>query len=194
MARSARRKRKRKFYWAEIGFLILGFIGLRPSILAEILGLEPTPEPESTWNASPLNDVADIPSTQWGAAPWGQEWNTFQPPASPWPHYIAMQPPAATQPSSQPAQYQANYHPAVPQYQAAVVPQYQAPAASPWATSQWAAPSWVAAQPAPQSSSTNVAWPDAQMHQSVHHGGMVPVVSGSAPAPGTPNSATLGRY
>jgi hypothetical protein len=31
-----RRRKKRRFYWVELGFLILGLIGLRPEILTEL--------------------------------------------------------------------------------------------------------------------------------------------------------------
>ena len=37
MSTSARRKRSKRFYWAEIGFLILGLIALKPEILTELI-------------------------------------------------------------------------------------------------------------------------------------------------------------
>lgn len=37
MSTSARRKRSRRFYWAEIGFLVLGLIALKPEILTELI-------------------------------------------------------------------------------------------------------------------------------------------------------------
>lgn len=39
MARSVRRRRKQRVYWVEIGFLILGLIVLRPSLVAEIAAM-----------------------------------------------------------------------------------------------------------------------------------------------------------
>lgn len=37
MSTSARRKRSKRFYWAEIGFLVLGIIALKPEILTELI-------------------------------------------------------------------------------------------------------------------------------------------------------------
>ena len=42
-----RRRKKRRFYWVELGFLILGLIGLRPEILTELF---PNNRPSPTAN------------------------------------------------------------------------------------------------------------------------------------------------
>jgi len=60
MSTSARRKRSRRFYWAEIGFLVLGIIALKPEILTELI---PTGRNSSqvAWNntsfGNPLMDA-----------------------------------------------------------------------------------------------------------------------------------------
>ena len=49
-----RRRKKRRFYWVELGFLILGLIGLRPEILTEFFPNRRTSEPVTTYYPQPL--------------------------------------------------------------------------------------------------------------------------------------------
>ena len=49
-----RRRKKRRFYWVELGFLILGLIGLRPEILTEVFPTRRTIEPATTYYPQPL--------------------------------------------------------------------------------------------------------------------------------------------
>lgn len=44
-----RRRKKRRFYWVELGFLILGLIGLRPEILTEVFPSRRPIEPATTY-------------------------------------------------------------------------------------------------------------------------------------------------
>lgn len=39
MARTIRRRRKQRVYWVEIGFLILGLIALRPSLVTDLVSM-----------------------------------------------------------------------------------------------------------------------------------------------------------
>jgi len=60
MSTSARRKRSRRFYWAEIGFLVLGLIALKPEILTELIPTGRTSSQlasQSAWNQAALNNA-----------------------------------------------------------------------------------------------------------------------------------------
>lgn len=96
MVRNVRRRRKQRFYWAEIGFLILGLIGLRPSIVSEIFSMRPTMESRAPRNTNTFYDT-----TQPWAQPSVQQSQAFTYP-TPLPGALSYTP-------DRPTQYQANY-------------------------------------------------------------------------------------
>jgi hypothetical protein len=58
------RRKKRRFYWVELGFLLLGLIGLRPEILTELLPHHqnhyvPVPSPQTF-----LQPIYQVPEQQ----------------------------------------------------------------------------------------------------------------------------------
>jgi len=51
-----RRRKKRRFYWVELGFLLLGLIGLRPEILTELFPNN-RPNPNALTQLNPHNTL-----------------------------------------------------------------------------------------------------------------------------------------
>jgi len=51
-----RRRKKRRFYWVELGFLLLGLIGLRPEILTELFPNN-RPNPNALTQLNPYNTL-----------------------------------------------------------------------------------------------------------------------------------------
>ena len=51
-----RRRKKRRFYWVELGFLLLGLIGLRPEILTELFPNN-RPNPNALTQLNPYNSL-----------------------------------------------------------------------------------------------------------------------------------------
>ena len=49
-----RRRKKRRFYWVELGFLLLGLIGLRPEILTEVFPNNRASTPTAAYYTQPL--------------------------------------------------------------------------------------------------------------------------------------------
>ena len=176
-----RRRKKPRFYWAEIGFLLLGLIGLRPSLITELL---PTTSSRPTTSLTPTS-----------AAPTSYEFQGMP---------IGYAPPFAVQ--SQPA---STFPPPWPAYThtAAYAPPQGYP--SSYGVTYSEPPLTIASQTSAASTSGNprAAWPDARTHQFVHHGGVAPTappVVPSTPAsypagyssgsPGGYPSTYLGRY
>jgi hypothetical protein len=118
MARTVRRRSKQRIYWVEIGFLILGLIALRPSLVSDILNMGRSPEPY-------------IPRTQFV----GNYSND----------YYRNYPNSAGVSSYYPVWNQPSYPTSDPRVS------YGAP--------------------------SNVAWPDAQVHQYIHNGSSAPLVA-----------------
>lgn len=144
MARSVRRRQKQRLYWVEIGFLILGIIALRPSLVTDLANMGRVPQ-----------QVPAIPQNAVGFSSYYPNWN-------------------------QPA-YQPNYQPqAAYQYQAAYPPQ----------TTYQNQPVYQAMDPrfpATNYPASNVAWPNAQMHQWVHAGETQPLLASPAWSNTVPN-------
>lgn len=94
-----RRRKKRRFYWVELGFLLLGLIGLRPEILTELF-----PNNRSNTTAliqDPANQSFYAPAQSPVGAPM-PPW-TMQPIYPPEPHWGGYgYPPNVNQPQPQP--------------------------------------------------------------------------------------------
>ncbi|MCY3006049.1 MAG: hypothetical protein NTV29_08725 [Planctomycetota bacterium] len=167
-----RRRKKRRFYWVELGFLILGLIGLRPEILTELF---PNNRPRPTANFySPVYNPAQTlhpanngydPSGQpllsysypqaYAAAAWSNpSWNAY---SSPYPPQAQPNSPYRPDPNlydpnriaSNPAQMTSRY---------AANPAYPSPYSSGYP--QNAYPSQPAGQSPAGTSQPPVAWPD----------------------------------
>lgn len=145
MSRTVRRRSKQRIYWVEIGFLILGLIALRPSLVTDIVNMGRSPEPyipRSQFLGEYSNDYyRNYPSSA-GVSSYYPVWN--QPT---YPTYSTNQPNAIYDP-------RASY-----------------------------------------GAASNVAWPDAQVHQLVHNGQLVNN-GASAPLIASPtlgNNQTLGN-
>lgn len=72
MSTTRRRSKKPRFYWAELGFLLLGLIGLRPEIITELL-------PTRNYNYAPYQSGQIQPLT--GYASYYQPQTAYQQPA-----------------------------------------------------------------------------------------------------------------
>lgn len=193
MAKYVRRKRKPRFYWAEIGFLLLGLIGLKPSIITELFAVRRIPPVQASrpndinvvdaWNN--IQKILPWLEAQAGTGPWGGVPTTAT--------YLAQVPAQyqASDSTHYPAQYQGNYqanyqanYPAYSGYSTpnllpsnALVssPQLLQGQPSPYngtSATAWNVPASNAPWPTQQQATlaSNVAWPDARVHQSVHAG------------------------
>ncbi|MFO0013867.1 MAG: hypothetical protein ACK553_14085 [Planctomycetota bacterium] len=116
MARSVRRRQKQRLYWVEIGFLILGLIALRPSLVTDLVAMGRSAP------AIQGNDPSAV-----GFRSYYPNWNQ--------PTYQMVDPRLGT------------WNPA---WQPSPVPNYPP---------------------------SNVAWPDAQVHQRIHNGETAPHVA-----------------
>ncbi|MBU6237745.1 MAG: hypothetical protein KGQ51_07945 [Planctomycetes bacterium] len=130
MARMVRRRSKQRIYWVEIGFLILGLIALRPSLVSDILNMGRNPQPY-------------IPRTQLVGDYSNDYYRNYPSSAGVSSYY-----PVWNQPSYSVSDPRVSYDPRTT---------YD-----------------------PRSSnvaSSNVAWPDAQVHQYIHNGSSAPLVA-----------------
>jgi len=105
-----RRRKKQRFYWVELGFLLLGIIGLRPEILTELLPSNRSniqslsQSPAYTTLVVPLQQVQ--PVVQNNLPAYQPLYQVAQQPAT---HSYSLY---ATQPQPQaPLQYNASYDP-----------------------------------------------------------------------------------
>ncbi|MFM8189672.1 MAG: hypothetical protein ACKN85_14425 [Pirellula sp.] len=97
------RRKKRRFYWVELGFLLLGLIGLRPEILTELLPNHqnhyvPVPSPQTF-----LQPIYQVP---------GQQTHGYSyPPATYLPanNYPPTQPRLASNPAFNPSEVTSRY-------------------------------------------------------------------------------------
>jgi len=145
MARTVRRRHRQRIYWVEIGFLILGLIALRPSLVTDLVSMgRGTPDrypPRSQF----VNDYAPAFQANYpnpvGFSSYYPNWNQ--------PLY----------PASYPATYPASYPALDP-----------SAGAGTWNSSL----QQIASTTYP---SSNVAWPNAQVHQWVHNGASAPLVA-----------------
>jgi hypothetical protein len=174
MAKSVRRRKKQRFYWAEIGFLILGLIALRPSLVADLAAMTrppSTPEYRAVYDRGysypsmdlryddPRYIVPSVPS-----------------------HHVAYWPQYDARTASLPATQHSNAW--------GTTYQLNTPAPTSLSTTNPTA--------------SGVAWPNAQVHQLVHNGVSTPHVASppwpiSAPNPSYypyPSTApgSTGRY
>lgn len=108
-----RRRKKRRFYWVELGFLLLGLIGLRPEILTELLpsnrsnNQSLSQSPAYTTLVVPLQQVQ--PALQYSSQPAYQPlYQVAQQPATHSYSLYANQPQSLPQ---APLQYNAGYDP-----------------------------------------------------------------------------------
>ena len=83
MSTTRRRNRKPRFYWAELGFLLLGLIGLRPEIITELLPTRNNNYPPT--HANQLQPLAGYP-------PYYQQPAAYQQPVAYQPQLAYQQP------------------------------------------------------------------------------------------------------
>jgi hypothetical protein len=119
MARTVRRRKKQRIYWVEIGFLILGLIALRPSLVSDVLNMGRNPNVD----VPPIRYVGDYRNDYYRNDPGSAGVSSYYP--------------------------------------------------------VWNQPSYPASDPlrSTYAASSNVAWPDAQVHQFVHNGASGPLVA-----------------
>lgn len=92
MSRTIRRRKRQRIYWAEIGFLILGLIALRPSIVAEIAAMGKQSQPQRAYGWDPIHDLYGAPMQQvaWNTSrPWYESTPTAQQVQSLYPALLA---------------------------------------------------------------------------------------------------------
>lgn len=147
MARTVRRRQKHRIYWVEIGFLILGLIALRPSLVTDLVSMGRGSSESYLPRSQLMGDYgrgfpANYPNTG-GYSSYYPNWNQ--------PSY----------PSSYPATYPSAY-PSVEPNLGTWNPAWQQTASMPYTTPY---------------SASNVAWPNAQVHQWVHNGASTPLVA-----------------
>jgi hypothetical protein len=70
MSSTKTRKKNSRFYWAELGFLVLGLVGLNPSLLTDLLVGNSVPAPQN-FSAQPLygHPTSSPTQSQYGAYP-----------------------------------------------------------------------------------------------------------------------------
>ncbi len=104
MAHFVRQKRQSRFYWAELGFMALGLLGLQPSLFTNlILGSQPRSNPfHSTLQNQPFDPYRDLSATHLASYYPTQSSIGLPAIAQGWPHYTPPtygQNPASGQPT-----------------------------------------------------------------------------------------------